>query len=789
MSSVTVTATSDVFLQEAREHRSRGFGIVWLQPGERMPKVAGWTERSREPEDYVPGMNLGLMTGWVSRNLVLVDLDAQEAIALAGKLLPPTGMIDGREAKPESHRWYIAADVPAELTSTAKQASRAAAAAGVHPGPRTFHFRPPGGKEAVAILGTGSLGTVPPSVVSEERRVWYGRGEPAAVPYKELHEAVCELAEACGWQPRTAKLREAADDLARVEAVSGEGGRAQTWHAARLLVNDHLLGQQDAWDLFREWNELYSDPPWSEKELYEHLERARDLPPDLRFPRGGRTLPRIQPSRTTRTETVDSAVEALRGDISLYRRGGLLVDTVPPDEPKKTPPTLRSAPFSVVAGALASAAQWTQHRVKEGKTRVVPVPDWVVKDVMARGSWPCLRFLKAVVECPVLRPDGGVLLEPGYDPDTCVLYHRLQPLRVEVPEAPTQEDAGRAAGELLAVVQDFPFVSSAHASVWLAALLTALARHAYEGPSPLFLFDANTPGTGKTLLAELVAVLAQGRFPSALTATQRDEEMRKLITTVLLAGSPLVLFDNVSGEFGTPSLDRALTSHVWGDRLLGTSTQVNLPNCATWLASSNNATLVGDMHRRTLVCRLESTLEHPEDRDDFRITEELGSYVLAHRAELLSAALTVLRAHALAGRPWSAPRWGKYEAWSRVVRGAVVWAGLPDPAGVREEQRKSCDSANAAIAKVLCGIRAMGGTVTTDQIAARSLQPEGAALKEGLLMLRAKPGDARSIGARLKGIRLRVVEGERLYYAQGAARVGLYWVGPPGCTQPPLVET
>ena len=50
-------------------------------------------------------------------------------------------------------------------------------------------------------------------------------------------------------------------------------------------------------------------------------------------------------------------------------------------------------------------------------------------------------------------------------------------------------------------------VSDADLSAWLSCLLTVLARHAFEGPTPLHLFEANKAGTGKTLLAELVPLI------------------------------------------------------------------------------------------------------------------------------------------------------------------------------------------------------------------------------------------------------------------------------------------
>jgi hypothetical protein len=55
--------------------------------------------------------------------------------------------------------------------------------------------------------------------------------------------------------------------------------------------------------------------------------------------------------------------------------------------------------------------------------------------------------------------------------------------------------------------------------------------------------------------------------------------------------------------------------------------------------------------------------------------------VLEHRKELVVAALTILRAHAMAGRPRdeAIQNWGGFDAWIDQICAAVVWAGLPNP--------------------------------------------------------------------------------------------------------------
>lgn len=64
----------------------------------------------------------------------------------------------------------------------------------------------------------------------------------------------------------------------------------------------------------------------------------------------------------------------------------------------------------------------------------------------------------------------------------------------------------------------------------------------------------------------------------------------------------------------------------------------------------------------------------------------------SQRSRLASAALTILRAYVVAGRPsHGKPAKGSFEAWDRLVRGAVIWASCHDPCGGVDRIRKDGD--------------------------------------------------------------------------------------------------
>jgi hypothetical protein len=396
---------------------------------------------------------------------------------------------------------------------------------------------------------------------------------------------------------------------------------------------------------------------------------------------------------TAELEVDDQAIAALASDPSLYHRGGMLVRLLTDDPGASagirwsTGPRIDPLPRELLRERLSAAAHW----VIERGDSLIPArpPSWCVGAVMVRGQYPGLRHLYAVAEHPVLRPDGTVLTAQGYD--ACTGLYLASDKCMSIPDRPTLADAKAASDKLLNVVQDFPFASEAHRSAWLAALLTPLARFAFEGPAPLFLVDANVRGSGKGLLLDCICTITTGKRLTIATYTDDQDELRKRITSLAITGERMVLFDNLEGRFGNAVLDAALTAVSWEDRLPGFNRIVRAPLLMTWFSTGNNVAVHADTARRICHVRLDSSLEHPELRSDFK-NPELLRHVEGRRDELLAAALTILRAYFAAGKPGqNLPPWGSFLGWSDLVRAAVVWCGLPDPAETRVQMQERSD--------------------------------------------------------------------------------------------------
>ena len=229
---------------------------------------------------------------------------------------------------------------------------------------------------------------------------------------------------------------------------------------------------------------------------------------------------------------------------------------------------------------------------------------------------------------------------------------------------------------LRSILKGFPFISEADRSVALALLITPVVRYAIRS-APMTAISAPKMASGKNLLASLPAYLATGREPALVSQAETPEEERKRLLALLLEGSTVTVIDNCERPLRSDVLCTALTEPVIRGRLLGMTRTVSAPTTTTWVATENNLHISGDLSSRTLLCTLDPQCERPEER---KFSVDLHEQVPKFRGELVSAALTIVRAYIVAGCPdGKVPVFGRYEEWSRYVRQPLVWLGLPDP--------------------------------------------------------------------------------------------------------------
>ncbi len=159
----------------ALRHTREGWAVVPVPPSSKAPALDGWQHLRLAEAELArhfagPAQNLGALLGAPSHDLVEVDLDCREALALA-HWLPDTDRVSGRPGNPGSHRWYVAAGVT------------------------TRRFKDTDNTTIVELRSTGAQTLLPPSVhPSGERYAWDRTGAPASVAAAELVTAVARLA-------------------------------------------------------------------------------------------------------------------------------------------------------------------------------------------------------------------------------------------------------------------------------------------------------------------------------------------------------------------------------------------------------------------------------------------------------------------------------------------------------------------------------------------------------------------------------------------------------------------
>jgi len=442
-------------------------------------------------------------------------------------------------------------------------------------------------------------------------------------------------------------------------------------------------------------------------------------------------------------KAVAFAIEQLAKDSRVFQRGiGLVTITQwtntdrETEEKKAEKKRLDRAVGAPVIAAISGPKAWTilselvEWKRRDARLRKdVPQdpPDRIVAGAMAALDWPGVRPLVGITTTPILRDDGSIHCTPGYDEDTGFFLAPSGDLPI-VLSNPTLDDAKAAADQLLDVVCDFPFVNDAARSGWLAAVLTPIARHLCPCV-PMFVFDANGAGTGKSLLADTVGIIASGRQIPHGAYVEKDDEMRKRVLSHLMTGDSMVLIDNAPNgkTIGWPIIDNLITATEYIDRELGVSRNSSIPNTMTWYLTGNNLSVRGDTARRILRIRIESQLEHPEDRPTSELKHApLLEWVAAEQASLLGAALTILSAFLKAGRPASdASTLGSFERWSSIVRNAIRWVGLDDPIELLAAKDADIDPRVGAHVRLLeAMLRYPNGLTAAEMIDCASEGPE-----------------------------------------------------------------
>ena len=379
-------------------------------------------------------------------------------------------------------------------------------------------------------------------------------------------------------------------------------------------------------------------------------------------------------------DLVEQARTALRthpAGRNLYNYGGAYAEVR--DDGSATGTKIRPLGPEEVRMRLIQVANWVKG---VGGAFLPKWPPPQLVSLVCRLIDPRTPKLHGLMQAPGYGPQHRLLQEAGYDASEGVLLALDSDLSVdEVPDSPSEAEV--AAARMLLIddlLLDFPFASQSDRCHAVAVLLLPFFRF-YLGaaPTPLHLIQSPTPGTSKTLLANVTSIVATGDVCRVTNVSSGGSELRKKLTAVLAEDRAIVLLDNLPQDrrLDSDALASLLTSAIWTDRMLGTSTMLTLPNTAVWLMTANNPRLSTELLRRSIRIHMDAGQDRPWERTGF-LHPDLLAWVRAQRGRLVHACLVLIQNWIAKGRPdWEGQTVGSFERWTKTMGGILAAADIP----------------------------------------------------------------------------------------------------------------
>jgi hypothetical protein len=367
-----------------------------------------------------------------------------------------------------------------------------------------------------------------------------------------------------------------------------------------------------------------------------------------------------------------------------------VIEMLPAGRRQKTETlTLRPLGVADLQRIMSRVSTWQKYDARKKDMKRCDPPVDLATVLLASAGWWKLPAIAGVVTCPTLRPDGSVLCCPGYDPASrlyAAFAADLADCSAWAHEKPVRGDALEAMALLDGLFDEVMVTGNADRSVAISLILTTIGRSAMD-VVPLHAFRAAMPGSGKSYLVDIASVIAAGRICPVVSFGIKEEEQEKRLSGLMQRGVSLLSLDNVNGDLKGDLLCQIIERPYVQIRPLGENLTMEVENRVTLAATGNQMRVVGDMNRRVVVCDLDTSMERPETR---KFKRDPVAEVMRDRRRYVHAAITILRAHILAGCPgFSADMEAlqSFDDWSRLVRGALVWLGREDPVATTQRVR------------------------------------------------------------------------------------------------------
>ena len=217
-------------------------------------------------------------------------------------------------------------------------------------------------------------------------------------------------------------------------------------------IGDPRQGKRTPIDLVMEWGDNKDDLNNAVAWLRKQLGIAADDDDDEdRVDATGRPIVRIVADGLSKLATRAQEV-LLAADVQFYERGGMLARPIIKEVSAFHDRTTKVAQLEPIdetymRDKLSKIAIWERFDGKKKRwVSVNPPPETAPTILSRKGEW-LFPSIAGVITTPTMRPDGSLLLSPGFDAATRLLLVAPPPMP-SIPDNPTRED-GLAAVALL----------------------------------------------------------------------------------------------------------------------------------------------------------------------------------------------------------------------------------------------------------------------------------------------------------------------------------------------------
>jgi hypothetical protein len=286
--------------------------------------------------------------------------------------------------------------------------------------------------------------------------------------------------------------------------------------------------------------------------------------------------------------------------------------------------------------------------LSDGKKRSVTLHDSWAKALNALHDESQLPTVSAVQTLPLVctGADGSISIRKtsGIDRASGVMFIIDPDIAAALPDPKTitSKDAERAYDWLVNGWFGEVAASDDNKAVLVSIPLTVMQRLLLRDARPAFLITAPVAGAGKTTVIHMISEALFGRPAAAAAWSGNAETRRTSLFSYLLAGTPLLFWDNIPREtaMNCDHINLSLTSPTFSDRLFHTQTPGHAPATTIQVFTGNGITAKGDMGSRAFKVTLKVDREDPENRP-FKRSDPLR-WTRENRAAILRALYTIL---------------------------------------------------------------------------------------------------------------------------------------------------